>query len=410
MLISEISGLPKSDEGLDRSLEPSWMRYHPNMSPDSRPTIGHVLHRLDFAGAEVLAADLARELGDRYRFVFLCLDGIGQLGHKLQGEGFKVVEIRRRAGISFAAARRIRRAVRRYRIDLLHAHQYTPFFYAALSRWGGASPPVLFTEHGRHYPDPRKVRRVLANRVLLRRDDRVTAVGKFVRRMLAENEGIAPRRIAVIRNGIDSRKFIPPTPQQRVEARRLLELPGDVPVVMQVARFHAVKDHATAVRAFMRAHDRVPDARMVFIGDGTLREETEQLAFDLGVAEHCHFVGVRDDVHDLLPAADVFLLSSLSEGISVTLLEAMAAERPIVATDVGGNGEVIDHGDNGLLSPRGDAKTLGHNLSIVLRDASMRQAMGAAGRIRLLRLFTQERMHAAYADVYASMLDGGSRQ
>lgn len=374
------------------------------MSADDRPTIGHVLHRLDFAGAEVLAADLARRLEDRYRFVFLCLDQVGQLGYKLQGEGFKVVDLRRRPGISFAAARRIRRAVRRYEIDLLHAHQYTPFFYAALSRWGGSSPRVLFTEHGRHYPDPRKLRRIVANHLLLREGDRVTAVGKFVRRMLAENEGIAPRRIAVVRNGIDPWKFVPPTPDQRAAARRLLELPEGVPVVMQVARFHPVKDHATAVHAFMWAHDRVPDARMVLIGDGPLLEETKQLAWELGVAEHCHFVGVREDVQDLLPGADVFLLSSLSEGVSVTLLEAMAAERPIVATDVGGNGEVIDHGDNGLLSPRGDFKTLGHNLSILLRNPAMREQMGAAGRIRLLRLFTQERMHAAYADVYAAML------
>ncbi len=274
-----------------------------------------------------------------------------------------------------------------------------------MSRWGGAAPPVLFTEHGRHYPDPRKLKRIAANRVLLRRGDRVTAVGKFVRRMLAENEGIAPRRIAVIRNGIDPLKFVPPTPEQRDAARRRLGFddPG-APVVMQVARFHPVKDHTTAVHAFMHAHDRVPAARMVFVGDGPQRASTEQLAWELGVAAHCHFLGVRDDVDALLPAADVFLLSSLSEGISVTLLEAMSAERPIVATDVGGNGEVVDHGDNGLLSPRGDFKTLGHNLALLLGDASMRASMGAAGRARLLRLFTQERMHAAYADVYREML------
>ena len=376
---------------------------------DQRPVIGHVLHRLQLAGAEVLAAALSRELSDRYRFLFLCLDGIGPLGQRLMGEGFKVVDLKRRPGVDLRVARRLRREVQRYGIDLLHAHQYTPFFYAATSRdWGvGDRPPILFTEHGRHYPDARRVRRVLANRVLLKPGDRVTAVGRFIREALIDHEGIAGQRIEVVYNGIDPEAFTT-RPVLADEASPSAEPPidrreGEL-IVLQVARFHAVKDHATAIRAFARVAESLPQARLVLVGDGDLRGTIEEMVGQRGLTGRVTFLGVREDVASLLPLGDVFLLSSLSEGISVTLLEAMAAKLPIVATQVGGNPEVVDHGRNGLLSPRGDDVALANNLLMVLRDPVMRARLGEAGRNRLLKLFTQKQMHQAYARIYAQML------
>ena len=109
-----------------------------------RPTIAHVMHRMYLAGAEVLAADIARRLKDRYRFVFLCLDEIGPLGVQLIEEGFDVVDLERRPGIDWAVPKGIRRAQRQYKIDLYHAHQYTPFFYAALSRRLSTRPGHVF--------------------------------------------------------------------------------------------------------------------------------------------------------------------------------------------------------------------------------------------------------------------------
>lgn len=382
---------------------------------DARPTVAHVLHRLHLAGAEVLAADLARRLRERYRFVFFCLDEIGPLGHRLEGEGFKVVDLRRRPGVDLRVARRLRRECDRYGVDLLHAHQYTPFFYAAMSRrWGmGDEPKVLFTEHGRHYPDERKLRRVIANRLLLKDTDRVTAVGEFIRQALAENEGIEERRIDVIHNGIDpdgfgrsgiTRPFVAEPTQDRRAARGLMGVDDDTPVVLQVARLHPVKDHATALRAFERVVQEMTSPTLVLVGDGGERANIERLIRELDLGERVRLLGVREDVARLLPGADVFLLSSVSEGISVTLLEAMAAELPIAATAVGGNPEVVDHAMTGLLSPRGDEAELAKNLLTLLRDPGLRARMGAAGRARLIEQFTQERMHAGYARVYDAML------
>jgi glycosyltransferase involved in cell wall biosynthesis len=378
--------------------------------PVPLPTIAHVLHRLYLAGAEVLAADLARRLRGRFRFVFFCLDEVGPLGVQLAGEGFPTVDLVRRPGVDWALARRLRHACRIYHVDLLHAHQYTPFFYAALSRGLGSRPPLLFTEHGRHYPDFRRPKRVLANRLLLHRADRVTAVGQFVQQALVDHEGLAAGRIEVIHNGVDPACFPAPDAVARAAARAELDLPTDAPVLLQVARFHPVKDHATALRALgavLKSWPPVPEAArpvLLLAGDGEDRTKIEALAVKLRLGRCVRFLGVRQDVPRLMAAADLFLLTSLSEGISVTLLEAMAAALPIVTTDVGGNSEVVVHGQTGLLAPRGDAEGLAQAMVTLLRDPMGRQTMGQAGRRRLLEQFTQQRMHDRYAQLYDQML------
>ena len=376
-----------------------------------RPVIGQVLHRLERAGAEVLAAALARQLRSRFNCVFLCLDGVGQLGEELRDDGFEVIDIQRRPGIDLGAASRIRRAVRDHRIALLHAHQYTPFFYSALARnlrgFRGfrGQPPILFTEHGRHYPDSRKTRRVWANKFLLRGGDRVTAVSGFIRQMLADNEGIPARRIELIFNGIDPslRKNVQDESARRC-ARQEMGVADDELLIMQVARFHPVKDHATAISAFARVLEKWPNARLALVGGGELRADIEQRARQAGVFERINFMGVRSDVDKLLPGADLFLLSSLSEGASVTLLEAMAAGLAITATEVGGNPELVEHGRTGLLSPRGDAAALAQHLCLLLSDPEARRRMGRAGREKLESQFTEARMHAAYIKLYEQML------
>ncbi len=388
-----------------------WKLSHHTELPVStqRPVIAHVLHRLYLAGAEVLAAALARQLRDQFEFIFLCLDETGPLGEQLADEGFTVVDLERKPGVDLAVAKRIKQINRDKQVALLHAHQYTPFFYASMSRGVfKRRPRLMFTEHGRHYPDIRKTKHVLANKLLLRSSDTVTAVGKFVKQALVNNEGIKASRIEVIYNGIDTEKFsVDVDGSRRSTARASLGIDPQRPVVLQVARFHPVKDHETAVRAFhvaVQAMADSPDAAqpplLLLAGDGDKKKAMETLVTSLGIADHVQFLGVRDDVPDLMAAADLFILSSLSEGISVTLLEAMGAGVPIATTDVGGNSEVVDDGESGLLSPRGDRESLGKNIATLLLDADMRQRMGTVGHERLLATFTEQAMHARYAELY----------
>jgi glycosyltransferase involved in cell wall biosynthesis len=375
-----------------------------------RPIIAHVLHRLDRAGAEVLAAGLARGLCDRYKFVFFCLDGLGTLGQELAGEGFVVESLDRRPGLDRALARKLHARLAHHRVDLIHAHQYTPFFYSALSRGvfkrrvgsGPADLPILFTEHGRHVPDTTSLKRRLANKLLLQRGDRITAVSRAVKNALIQNEGLPSERIGVVYNGIDPGPE--PTDDDRTNARTALSIAPDRAVAMQVARFHPVKDHATALRTWSIVHRELPDALLVFVGDGPERASLEAMVARLGLEDATLFAGARDDAADLIHASDLCLLTSLSEGLSVTLLEAMAAAKPIVATDVGGNPEAVQQGQTGLLAPSRDPEALAGCITGLLQNAPYANlTLGRAGRTRLLANFTAERMHDAYAQHYESM-------
>jgi glycosyltransferase involved in cell wall biosynthesis len=246
---------------------------------------------------------------------------------------------------------------------------------------------------------------VAFNRLVLRHSDRVTAVGDFVKDALVRNEGIADRRVQVIHNGIDPARFARDTmAAQRVAVRAELGLDPHQPVLLQVARFHPIKDHDTSICALARVLSHAPQTVLLLAGDGPTRANAEALAAQLGVADQVRFLGVRTDVPSLTAAADLFVLSSLCEGISVTLLEAMAAGLPIVATDAGGNGELVEHGHNGWLARTGSAASLADHLLSLLRDPDLRRRFGERGRRRLLKRFTEKRMHSQYERLYEQML------
>ncbi|QDU72921.1 glycosyltransferase [Mucisphaera calidilacus] len=371
-----------------------------------RPVLVHVVHRLYRAGAELLAADLARSLSDEYRFAFVCLDEVGPLGEELRGEGFEVRCVERRPGVDLGTIRRMAEVMGDLGPSLVHAHQYTPFFYASSARFTAGTPRVLFTEHGRHYPDRRKLKRVVANRFLLGAGDRVTAVGGFVRDALVRNEGLAGSRIEVVYNGIDTRGFGSPR-RGREEVRRELGLGAETPVAIQVARFHPVKDHATALRSMAHLTVSRPDAVLLLVGDGECRSDLERQVDELGLRRQVRFLGVRDDVADLLAASDLFLLTSVSEGVSLTLLEAMSAGLPVVATDVGGNPEVVEDGVTGLLAGRGRDVELASAMVRLLGDASLRRSMGGAGVEKARSRFDRGRMISAYRALYDAMTERG---
>ena len=371
----------------------------------SGATVCQLLHSLNVGGAEVLAARLARKLAGAHRFLFVCLDDLGPLGEELRGEGFSVRVLGRRPGVDWGCVRRLAGVLRRERVDLVHAHQYTPFFYGIAARLLCRRPPVLFTEHGRWYPDHPRPKRMIANRLLLERRDRVVGVGESVRQALIRNEGIPARRVGVVYNGVDLSVFAE-SARGRDAGRAAMGLGDDDFVILQVARLDALKDHATAVRAFERVAASRADARLVFVGDGPeegpIRAEVRRRGLETKVA----LLGRRSDVAGLLPAADVFLLSSVSEGIPVTLIEAMGAGRPVVATRVGGIPEVVEEGVTGLLAPSGDDEGLADRLLRLAADPYLRARLGRAGRERALERFSEDRMHRGYVELYREMLRG----
>jgi glycosyltransferase involved in cell wall biosynthesis len=368
-----------------------------------RPAVCQVLHGLRVGGAEVLAARLARRLQQSYRFSFVCLDELGSLGEELRGEGFTVEVLDRRPGIDIRFALRLARFLRRQRIELLHAHQYTPFFYSLMARAIGRRVPVLFTEHGRHFPDYRRRKRVIANRLFLRRRDRVVGVGKAVREAVIRNEGIPAERVEFVYNGIDLQPYANGS-DARGQTRREIGVGSHDLVLIQVARLDYLKDHATAIRTLERVAAVRPEARLVLIGEGPERAKIEQEVRMRGQSDRVRFLGLRTDIPRLLRAADVFLLTSISEGIPLTLIEAGAAGLPVVSTQVGGVAEVIESGVAGLLAPSGDDASLARHILRLAEDPGLQRRMGEAGRQRAQETFSEEQMHAGYLRLYREMI------
>lgn len=368
-----------------------------------RATVGHVLHSLDVGGAEVLAARLGRRLSEHYRVVFFCLDRVGDLGKELRRDGFSVHLVTRRASLDWQCALRLSALMRREKVDLIHAHQYAPFLYGLLARLVYRRPAIIFHEHGRAFPDYPRRKRILANRLLLQARDRMIGVGEAVRQALIHNEGLPADRVDVIYNGIDL------TPQRfneidRTVVRRQLDLAPDNFMILQVARLDAIKDHATALRTLEHLLGKHPKAVLVIAGEGPEKQRIEDWIAQYQLQSSVRLLGLRRDVPLLLAAADVFLLTSVSEGIPLTVIEAMAAGLPVVATDVGGLAEVVQPDVTGLLAPSGDDQRLAEHLHTLAQNPSMRRTMGLEGKMRARELFEEEAMNARYEQLYQEMV------
>ena len=372
------------------------------------------VHTLNWGGAETLAYRLATnpDLTNRYEFVFFCLDAenvahAGAMAQKLIDQGYKVECLNRKPGLDRDCVKRLANLFEQYEIDIVHAHQCTPYFYSSLARWRKKNPKILLTEHGRFYPDVVSWKRRLVNRFLYRRDDILTAVGQRVKEALQKKEGYPGKRIQVVYNGIDPDVYdnhrSANENDTRESVRREFNIPDNVFTIIQVARLDPIKDYKTSLRTFEALRQTVPNIRLIIVGDGPERSAIEQGINRHNLQDGVILTGARSDVSRLLKGADAFMLTSLSEGIPVTFLEAMAARLPIVTTDAGGCKEVVVNGQTGFVAPVGNPMSLAKALHLLATEPKLSARLGEAGRERLLEMFTQRQMHDAYCQLYESL-------
>lgn len=282
---------------------------------------------------------------------------------------------------------RLRRLVRDRDIALVHTHAPVPAVAArlALGMSAARGPTLVHTEHNLWSRYRRPTR--WANALTYRRNAAAMAVSVGVAASIRPAaRGSVP--VEVVLHGIDLAALHDGTgadansDNARANARRLLDLPDDVPVVGTVGNLTAKKDHATLLDAFDAVRAQRPAARLVIVGTGPLEEALRQQVRQAGLADAVLFTGSRDDVFDLLPGFDVFALSSRFEGLPIALLEAMASGVAPVATRVGGIPEVVSDGHDGLLVEPGDAGALATGLVKLLGDHDLRQRLATAARAR----------------------------
>jgi L-malate glycosyltransferase len=374
----------------------------PERRTEPRPRIMQVVLSLTPGGTEHLVVQLCRRLGPEFDVTVCCLDEEGAWAPEVRASGAEVIALGRRPGFRPEVGLQIARIAAERGISLLHCHQYSPFVYGRIAAWRRPGLKLVYTEHGRLSDAPPSLKRRLVNPLLSRFDGAIVAVsGELRDYMLASR--FRPGQVSVIRNGIEARAL--PSHAERDRARRLLGLDDRAFVVMTVARLDPVKDFNTLLDAFSDVRRRVPRAQLVLVGDGPERDRLIERAADADLAGSVTLAGFRSDVRALLPAADLYANSSISEGISITILEAMAAGVPIVATGVGGTPEVLADGVAGVLVPSRNRVSLASAIASLAIDAERRARLATAARRRLETSFTIERMVREYAHMYHRLLE-----
>lgn len=364
----------------------------------SVPRVLQVVLSLNPGGTERLVVELTRRLRDVIPMAVCCLDEPGEWASELTAAGVMVETIGRREGFDVRLGRDIGRIARAHRATIMHCHHYSPFIYGGLARLCGANARVVFTEHGRTSDAPPSRKRRVANVFFRQLADRVFAVSQDLRRHLIA-EGFSADAVGVIYNGIDPSPSIAPGATHSV--RREFNIPGSTMVIGSVGRLDPVKDIPALLAALVEVR-RTQPAEAVIIGDGPERARLEAAAFACDVARYVHFLGYRHDARAWLAGSDVYVNCSISEGVSLTILEAMAAGVPVIATRVGGTPEILDS-TCGILIPPRDPHALAGALAQLAADPHQRARLGQAGRTRVEERFTLDRMIRQYTDVYRAV-------
>lgn len=346
-------------------------------------------------GTERLVIEICQRLADRVAFTVCCLDEPGAWAAELAPAGIPVVSLGRQPGFHPSLGLAVARLARRRGIDVIHCHHYSPYVYGLLASLA-APVRLVFTEHGRLSAGAPSRKRRIVNPLLARLGGRVCAVSADLQRHMTA-EGFPAGRVGVIYNGIDPGPR--PDAARRSAARRRLGVPQDACVIGTVGRLDPVKQLTLMLQAHAQVVARHPHAHAVIVGEGPERACLEAAAARLGVTRAVTFAGYRADVRDVMPAFDVYLNCSTYEGVSLTILEAMAAGVPVVATPVGGNPEVVIDGETGCLVP-GSPRALADAVVGLLLDPARRRVMGQAGRWRVHTHFSIARMVEAYAALY----------
>ena len=341
--------------------------------------IVHVVENLDRGGLERTVVDLIasqRDAGHECRVI--CLFKLGLLARELLASGVRVDACGKRPGLDLRALRRARALIRQSPDAVIHTHNAMAHYYAVLASLGLPVKCRINTRHGMG-GRTRSGRQEWLYRQSLRGTDYAVAVCEAARQRFAA-DGMHPRRALLsVPNGIRLERFRPADDVARQSLVAELGLPTGSRIIGTVGRLQPVKDHALLLRAFAKVRVQVPEAALVIVGDGPLRAALEAQAEQAGLSDALRFMGDRHDVPRLLTGMEVFALTSTSEGYSVALLEACASSLPIVATDVGGNREIVRHGINGRLVPSGDTAAIATALIALLRGGEQAAAMGRAG-------------------------------
>jgi glycosyltransferase involved in cell wall biosynthesis len=360
----------------------------------------HVTFDMRIGGTEQVIRNLIEAPTPDIEHRIFCIEQpLGPWGKALRQGGVPIACVNRRTGFDTSVVRALRRHLQQTGADIVHCHQYTPWTYGSLAALGTRAK-VIFTEHGRFHPDRASPKRRFVNPLLGLITRRITAISEATKQALVDYEYLPARRIDVIYNGI---KGLTTDPRAAAALKAELGIPPSAPVIGTVARLDPIKNHTMMLRALRQLLDWHPDCRLLLVGDGEERPRIERLIGELGLDEQVVMPGYIADPRVWMDAMDIFLLPSLSEGTSMTLLEAMSLGKPCVVTRVGGNPEIVEDGESGYVVPNDDARALAETCHALLKAPDKAANAGAAAKRRFAEHFERTGMAYRYGLLYRSL-------
>lgn len=378
------------------------------MSNDPRPLVAHVMYRFDTGGLENGIVNLINHMpADRYRHAVIALTVVTDFRHRIQRDDVDFVSLNKAPGHGIWLFPKLFALFRQLRPAIVHSRNLAAL-EAQLPAWAAGVPVRIHGEHGRDvgdldgsnvtYQRVRRFYRPFVNYYL--------ALSQDLREYLTTQIKVPEDKVLQVYNGVDTDRFHP--------AGLDHSIPGcpfsrhDHWIVGTVGRMQTVKDQPMLARAFIRALEIDSNLsrrlRLVMIGDGPLRAECKQLLEAAGISDLAWLPGERNDVAEIMGGLDCFVLPSIAEGISNTILEAMASGLPVIATDVGGNADLVKSGITGQIVPAGDPEALAFQIVELASNPDEARRMGRRGRERVKEKFSMNAMVGAYLGAYDRLL------
>lgn len=372
------------------------------------PLVVHVIYRLAVGGLENGLVNLINRMSpERYRHAIVCIDDFTDFRDRIQRDDVEVYALHKRPGTDLGAYVRFWKLLRRLRPAIVHTRNLGALEFQFPAWLAGVRHRVQ-GEHGRDIGDLHGTnwKYLLFRKFMRPLVSRYVALSQDLANWLEISAGVSPKKISQIYNGVDTERFIPSKPRLPVPIENFV--PEDGIVIGTIGRMQPEKDQLTLVRAFILLLDAVENGRerlrLVLVGDGPLREQAQALLREAN-AEHLAWLpGVRNDAPQVMQAFDIFVLPSLIEGVSNTILEAMATGLPVVATAVGGNPELVSRDKTGETIPAADVAAMSQAIQCYIDAPELRRTHGKAGRARVEKMFSMEAMVTGYANVYDDLI------
>ena len=373
---------------------------HKASAQNNMKRVLHLIETSGAGGAETVLAYIASNLDPtRYRSL-ICVLEEGWLTDHVQTLGLPYVVIENKRSYDPVFLYELMNLIRRERISLMHSHEFMMTFYGSVaSKLTGV--PLIGTVHGKvYYPD--RKRRVLAFRFAASLCEGLIAVSDDLHRYLVDTLNFNPRKIRTLHNGIDLTRFT--AGSSREESRRQFSIPSDALVAGTVGSLYEVKGLEYLLEAARELSNLYPNFLLIIAGKGDQREALEEKAGEMDLGDTVRFLGFCENIPNLLNAIDIYVCSSLSEGLSLSILEAMAMSKPVVATDVGGNREIVVADDSGYLVPACDKSSLFARISEIFDNSELRERFGRRGREVVEERFSLEKMLHNYQQLYERLI------